>query len=287
MTGFLAMSGATAIALICLVLFLEECGVPLPILPGDVLLATGGILASGGQLHLSVFIAATTVAMCAGALVGHGWSGALGRPALRRFAERLGKADRLDRALARLQRSGWLGVLVLRLVPGMRVYTNLAAGIAGTPRRTFVAGLVPSVFVWTIGFSLLGLLLGPTAESALHAIQGAVPLVLVISGVSVAVLALLLRLPGRGDQPRERGGALRVALAGLVDLAIAAAAVAAVFESAELLPRVIDEAGRATHSAVAGVIILAYVVVSRRAAGATAGEGLLRVSYRRRRRLPS
>src|SRR5205807_86377 len=82
--------------------------------------------------------------------------GAVGRPALGRLAARLGQRERFDAVLRRLEGSGWVGVLVCRLLPGMRVYTNLAAGIASVRRSSFAAGLVTSVLAWTVGFSLLG-----------------------------------------------------------------------------------------------------------------------------------
>jgi membrane protein DedA with SNARE-associated domain len=66
MSGLLHMNGMAAMVLICAVLFAEECGVPLPLLPGDLLLVAGGIIAATGHLSLSLFIAATTLAMCGG-----------------------------------------------------------------------------------------------------------------------------------------------------------------------------------------------------------------------------
>jgi hypothetical protein len=56
--------------------------------------------------------------------------------------------------------------------------------------------------------------------------------------------------------------------------------VAFVLEGVEQLPRQ-GGAGLLPQCAIGGAVILTYVAVSRRAAGATAGEGLLRVSYRR------
>jgi membrane-associated protein len=262
MSGLLHMNGMAAMVLICAVLFAEECGVPLPLLPGDLLLVAGGIIAATGHLSLAVFIAATTLAMCGGGIIGHGWSHAL------------------DGVLRRLEVSGWAGVMVCRLLPGMRVYTNLAAGIAGVRRSSFAAGLVTSVLAWTLGFSLFGFVVGRPAAHAIHRMQGALPALLLASVLAMVILAALRHLPGRRLRSRPRRGHLRVACAGLVDLALASTVVAFVLEGVEQLPRQ-GGAGLLPQCAIGGAVILTYVAVSRRAAGATAGEGLLRVSYRR------
>ncbi|HEY2704653.1 MAG TPA: VTT domain-containing protein [Candidatus Dormibacteraeota bacterium] len=280
MSGLTHMNGALAMLLICAVLFAEESGVPLPLLPGDLLLVAGGVMAATGHLSLPLFIAATTLAMATGGMIGHAWSGAVGRPALGRLAARMGQRERFDRILGRLEVSGWVGVMVCRLLPGMRVYTNLAAGIAAVRRRTFAAGLVVSVLAWTVGFSLLGFLVGRPAEHAIHRMQGAVPSLLLASVLAMAIVAALLHLPGRRLPARPRGR-LRVAFAGLVDLAVASGGVALVLEAIEQLPRQDAPAGMLRQCAIGGAVILVYVAVARRAAGATAGEGLLGISYRR------
>ncbi|HEY0408881.1 MAG TPA: VTT domain-containing protein [Candidatus Dormibacteraeota bacterium] len=281
MSGLMHMNGMLAMLLICAVLLAEESGVPMPLLPGDLLLVAGGIMAATGHLSLPLFIGATTLAMCAGGMIGHAWSGAVGRPALGRLAARLGQRERFDRILARLEVSGWVGVMVCRLLPGMRVYTNLAAGIASVRRSSFAAGLVTSVLAWTVGFSLLGFLVGRPAERAIHRMQGAMPSLLLASVFALVILAALLHVPGRHGRVHPRGGRLRVACAGLVDLAVGSAVVAFVLEAVEQLPRQGGPASLLRDCAIGGAVILAYVAVSRRAAGATAGEGLLRVSYRR------
>ncbi len=280
MSALTHMNGMLAMLLICAVLFAEESGVPLPLLPGDLLLVAGGIMAATGNISLPLFIAATTLAMATGGMIGHAWSGAVGRPALGRLAARMGQRERFDRILGRLEVSGWVGVMVCRLLPGMRVYTNLAAGIAAVRRRTFAVGLVASVLAWTVGFSLLGFLMGRPAEHAIHRMQGAVPSLLLATVLAMVICGALLHLPGRRVPARPRGR-LRVACAGLVDLAVASGVVALVLEAIEQLPRQAEPAGMLRQCAVGGAVILVYVAVSRRAAGATAGEGLLGISYRR------
>jgi len=175
-----------------------------------------------------------------------------------------------------------VGVLVCRLLPGMRVYTNLAAGIASVSRRSFVTGLIPSVLAWTVGFSLLGYLIGHPAERVLARTGGAVPMALLALALLIVVLGAALRIPARGPRCAEHHGARRVLLAGVLDTAIGMAAVVGVVEGLEAVLRHGDSTLMVQGLIGAGVL-LTYLAVSRQAAGATAGEGLLRVSYRRTR----
>lgn len=281
MHGLLGLTGFTALLVVSAVLFAEECGVPLPFLPGDVLLAGGGMVAASGHVSLTLFIAATTLAMCAGALIGHAWSHAAGRPALLRLAARVGRADQLERAAGRLRAGGWPAVLICRLLPGMRVYANLAAGVAAVRRRTFAAGLVPSVLIWTIGFTLLGFLIGRPVVRALGAARDALPVTLLIGVVSVVVLAVALGIPGRGRTVGRRGRLPRFTGAALLDAAVAGLMSAAVIEAVENLFRLGERTPLGFECLLAGGVITAYMALARWIGGGTAGETLLGVSYRR------
>jgi membrane protein DedA with SNARE-associated domain len=277
-------SGLLAVLLICSVLFVEECGVPLPMLPGDGLLVAGGVLAASGRLSPLLFFPAATVAMCAGALIGHGWSGAYGGPLLHRVAHRVGASRHFEAARSRLVATGPWGILVCRLIPGLRVYTNLAAGAAGVNRRTFATGMVPAVLVWVVGFGALGMLLGRPIERLLAATRGGILLSALFALVAAATLVAARHLPPRRVGASGRSTALwRMLAAVAVDVALVATLASLGAELAEALLA----GGELETVAGLGLFVmggcLAYVALSRRTAGATAGEGLLRVSYRGRR----
>lgn len=280
-----AQGGVLALLLICAVLFIEECGVPVPMLPGDGLLVAGGVLAASGRVSPLVFFPAATLAMCGGALIGHSWSGTYGGPVLGRFARRVGAERHFNAARGRLVATGAWGILVCRLIPGLRVYTNLAAGTAGVRRRTFAAGMVPAVLVWVVGFGALGMALGTPIERLMAATRGGMLLCALFVLVGAATLIVARHLPPRRAHAQDDTTRPSWRLVGAValDLALVAALATLAAELVELLAK----GGELETVASLGLLVtggcLVYVALSRRTAGSTAGEGLLRVSYRGRR----
>ena len=156
-----ALSGSQAYLLICLLLLIEEAGIPLPMLPGDVVLLAGGYLAAIGVLHLSVLLVAGFLSCLTGAVLCHTFSRAVGRGVVLRYGRYVGLGrTRLDRAERWLHRNGVLAVAVARVLPGTRINMSFAAGCLHLPLRTFVLGAIPSTAAWLGGFTILGFLLG-------------------------------------------------------------------------------------------------------------------------------
>src|SRR5438874_2663427 len=48
---FQGLDGTTLVVAICILMFIEETGVPLPFAPGDLVLAIGGIAVAGGRVN--------------------------------------------------------------------------------------------------------------------------------------------------------------------------------------------------------------------------------------------
>jgi membrane protein DedA with SNARE-associated domain len=57
-TALTGLHGTAALVLICVLLFAEEAGIPLPLVPGDALLITAGLLIVNGSLSPWVFLPA-------------------------------------------------------------------------------------------------------------------------------------------------------------------------------------------------------------------------------------
>jgi membrane-associated protein len=155
------LDGFQAYLLLCSLIFVEEAGIPLPFLPGDVILLAAGYLAAIHSTHLAVFLVAGYSSAVAGALLCYAISRHLGRRVVLRFGRRLHLTPRrLEKAEAWLARRGALAIFVARVLPGTRINASIAAGCLRLPVRTFVAGVLPSTVVWLGGFTLLGYLLG-------------------------------------------------------------------------------------------------------------------------------
>jgi membrane-associated protein len=174
---------------ISLLLFVEECGVPLPFAPGDLVLMLGGIGIATHGINPIVFVAAVSMASVVGALVARELLHRAGAPALMTLAERFHFRGPIDRAGRLLRRSGWLGVLAGRLIPGLRIHTSQVAGVIEMPRRTFLAGLVPAVAIYVGVFTGLGVVVGPTAIAAVEHAQGSLVAILAV-GVIILLVAV-------------------------------------------------------------------------------------------------
>jgi len=155
------LDGIQAYALLCTLIFVEEAGIPLPFLPGDVILLAAGYLAAVHSTHLLLFLALGYGSAVAGALVCYLASRHLGRRAVLRWGRHVHLTPhRLDRAERWLARRGWAAIFVARVLPGTRINASIAAGCLRLPLRSFAGGVLPSTVIWLGGFTLLGFLLG-------------------------------------------------------------------------------------------------------------------------------
>jgi energy-coupling factor transport system substrate-specific component len=190
------LDGTTLIAVICVLMFIEETGVPLPFAPGDLVLAIGGISVAGGRVNPVFLVGAVAVSVTIGALVGREVAELLGWERLMRIAQPLHARGPLERAAGLLQRGGWRTVFTARLIPGLRVYTTQVAGVSRVPLRTFVAGLLPANAVYIAAFVGLGAAFGRPILALIQLAEHQLLIALLILVPLVAVL-LLTRAPAR------------------------------------------------------------------------------------------
>ncbi len=127
------LDGTTLIVVICVLMFIEETGIPLPFAPGDLVLAIGGIAVAGGRVNPALLVGAVAVTITLGAIIGWGVAEFLAWERLMRVAEPLHARGPLERAAGLLQRGGWRAVFTARLIPGLRVYTTQVAGVSRMP----------------------------------------------------------------------------------------------------------------------------------------------------------
>ncbi len=127
------LDGTTLIVVICVLMFIEETGIPLPFAPGDLVLAIGGIAVAGGRVNPALLVGAVAVTITLGAIIGWGVAEFLAWKRLMRVAEPLHARGPLERAAGFLQRGGWRAVFTARLIPGLRVYTTQVAGVSRMP----------------------------------------------------------------------------------------------------------------------------------------------------------
>jgi membrane protein DedA with SNARE-associated domain len=169
---------------------LESACVPVP---SEVTMLFGGALASpefaADGRHLN-FVAVGLLGT-AGNVVGSWlayWAGAVGgRPLVDRFGRYLlVLPHEVDRAHEWFERRGELAVFVSRLLPVIRTFISLPAGVARMPFWRFTIYTVLGCLPWTFALAWLGFELGErwtAVEEVLRPIAWAIAVVVVAIGV--------------------------------------------------------------------------------------------------------
>ncbi|MBX5466735.1 MAG: DedA family protein [Firmicutes bacterium] len=147
-------------------MFLESAYLPLP---SEVILPFAGYLVAHGR---ATFVEAVVVALV-GSLFG-GWAGYElarygGRPLLERWGRYVGlRPHELDRAERWFRRHGDGAVLLGRLLPGVRTYISLPAGVAAMPRGRFLLFSALGALPWTVLFTYVGWIVGQSSGTLSH-----------------------------------------------------------------------------------------------------------------------
>ena len=196
-TGFVKSGTYVAVFVLSV---LQSCCVPTS---SELTLGYAGVLASQGQVSLPGVI----LAGAAGELVGAYIAWVIGRVGGRPFVERYGRyvlvtGRDLDRAEAWFNRHGQWGVLVSRLLPVIRNFVALPAGIAEVPLVRF--GILTAIgsVIWDGAMAVIGYELGGSYRSVMKGFSDAG----YVLGVLV-VVALAFVIWHRWKSYRAHGGA--------------------------------------------------------------------------------
>ncbi|MHB8719107.1 MAG: DedA family protein [Candidatus Dormibacteria bacterium] len=291
------LHGSIATLLICVLLLVDEAGVPLPFIPNEVLLIVAGLLIASGAVNPLIFYPLAVLALLGGSLTGYSWARRVGPRRLRRVAEVLRAVRAFDRARERVEGASPRHLAVARVLPGIRTYATLCAGAFGVPPTTFWRANVPAILAWVGLLTAVGYTVGVPAEHVLSAVETTVFNFALSGGLLVLLGFLAYRAARRAPDPRREPelGPFhgirrrdRYVLAVLVDAGIVAVVLAGVDRITRgiLNLRVtITAEGRYDVILIVLGIAVAYLVVSRRSAtGETAGERLFDVTYVHERR---
>jgi membrane-associated protein len=286
------LHGAVATVLLCVLLFIDEAGVPLPFIPNEVLLIVAGLLIASGSVNPFVFYPVACLALVGGSFSGYSWARRVGPRRLRKVAVRLRAGKAYDRASRRMARADVRHIALARVIPGVRVYATLCAGAAEVPVRTFMEANIPAILGWVALLTSVGFFAGVPAEHVLTVVEAQVFNFALSGGLLVALGVVAYRAARRAPEPRRVSAAGpffgiarrdRYWLAAAVDAGIIAVILAgfdrltrAVLHfKFQILPE-----GRYDVGVIVLGIAVAYILVSRRSStGETAGERLFDVSY--------
>jgi membrane protein DedA with SNARE-associated domain len=168
---------------IALLMAIESACIPLP---SEIIMPFAGYLVHTGQLNLFWVATAGAIGCNLGSIPAY-WLGAWGgRPAVERFGKYilLSRHD-LDRTEHYFQRYGSITVLVARLLPVVRTFIALPAGIARMPQLRFHLYTFLGSWPWCFVLAYVGMKLGdrwdsdPRFKAIFHRFHLGVELVLV------------------------------------------------------------------------------------------------------------
>ncbi|WP_080793675.1 DedA family protein [Corynebacterium pacaense] len=188
-----------------LVIVFIESGLLFPLLPGDSLLFTGGLLANQPDPFAPLWLVMILCPLAAilGDQVGY-WIGHKFHPYLENRPDgRFFKRAYLTQTEAFFDRHGPVTIILCRFVPIVRTYAPLVAGMAGMRYRTFFTFNVIGGIMWGAGVVGLGALLGQIdfVRNNIEAIFLAIVFVSVLPGIIGVARKLLSPTPDQPAQP--------------------------------------------------------------------------------------
>lgn len=177
-TGYAGVAGLMAIESACLPL------------PSEVIMPFAGYLASTGRFHLALVATAGAIGCNVGSTIAYAVGARGGRGAVERWGHYIllspGDLDRADRFFRRF---GGPAVLIARLLPVVRTFIALPAGIARMPQMPFQLYTFVGSWPWCYALAYVGYLLGtrwdtdPRLREVMHSFD------LVIVGLIVLGIA--------------------------------------------------------------------------------------------------
>jgi membrane protein DedA with SNARE-associated domain len=209
---FIASYGYLAIFVLMLA---ESACIPVP---SELIMTFGGALAAGAVPGTHLSLAGVILAGLAGNVAGSYVAWAVGRyggqPALRRWGGRLWLREHdLDRAIAWFDRHGGKAVLIGRVLPVIRTFISLPAGIAGMPAVRFGVYTAIGCVPWTVALAAAGYAVGANWQSIVSGFHG--PTYIIAAVVVLAIAVAIWRYARRrraelraGERPARDGADL-------------------------------------------------------------------------------
>ncbi len=206
-----SLYGALGYVGVFIAMTIESAMIPLP---SELILPFAGFLVSdpskiepltGQPWSFWIVVVVATLGNTTGSLIAYAIGAYGGRPFLDRFGKYLLiREHELEVGEAFFRRWGAPTVFVGRLLPVVRTFISVPAGVVRMPLRTFVVYSTAGALIWSALLTYAGVLLGENWQQIRHALQPFDTLILVACVAAVA-LFIWFRI-GRPGWPRRAGG---------------------------------------------------------------------------------
>ncbi|HEY2850744.1 MAG TPA: VTT domain-containing protein [Gemmatimonadaceae bacterium] len=179
-----ALISAVGMIGIPIIIFIET-GLCFPMLPGDSLLVTAGLLASQAdspvKLNVWVLCGACTVAAILGNTSGYFIGNRAGHALFTRDDSRIFKRAHLLRAHAFYEKHGGKTIIMAQFMPIIRTFAPVVAGAADMGYGTFITFNIVGAVGWIWSMLLLGYFLARQFPVVGNHIEGLVAVVILLS----------------------------------------------------------------------------------------------------------
>ncbi len=167
--GILRLPPALALALVFLLPALEASAFVGVVIPGEIGVILGGVLANQHKLPLLAVLVAGIAGAIIGDSIGYVVGERYGERLLGRLPTRLLKPEHVRRTEETIERLGGRAVFVGRFTAALRALVPGMAGMSGMTYRTFLPWNVLGGASWAAGFVVLGYLAGSQYQRIEHA----------------------------------------------------------------------------------------------------------------------
>ncbi|MFI1915487.1 DedA family protein [Nocardia sp. NPDC020380] len=186
-----------------LVIVFIETGLLFPILPGDSLLFTGGLLAAHPSHPVSLWTLLPAVAFVAwlGDQSGYWIGRAIGPALFKKEDTRFFKQHYITETHAFFEKHGPKTIVLARFVPIVRTFMPVLAGVSKMDYRKFALVDIIGAILWGGGVTVLGYFLG-NIEFIRKNVE-AIFLLIVVVSILPGIISVAKNLLHRGTRPAE------------------------------------------------------------------------------------
>lgn len=143
-----------------LIIVFIETGLLFPLLPGDSLLFTGGLLAAEGVVNIVVLCVSVTIVAILGDQCAYFIGRRIGPALFKKEDSRFFKQSYVQQSHEFFEKHGPKTIIIARFVPIVRTFAPVIAGVSYMRYPVFLAYNMVGGVLWGTGVTLLGYFLG-------------------------------------------------------------------------------------------------------------------------------
>jgi membrane protein DedA with SNARE-associated domain len=209
MTSFLTNEGYLALVIFC---FIQACCIPIS---SEITFGFAGVLAYEHHLSLALVIIIGSIAEFAGSSTAYGIGRVGGRSAIEKYRRYLLLTRKdVDRVERFFDGRGTWSVAVARVIPLVRAFTGLVAGLVEVPAAPFAIFNAIGTVVWATALSLLGYAAGSDWSKVSKSWNYASDVLALVVVLMLVVLVVHKWLQVRKERRADEAGAAAVPVSG-------------------------------------------------------------------------